>query len=203
MSFHSPQKNKPDWYSGLNGLAKVLGWKDIANSADRHEKAAAVRPVVPAPSQFGAPMEVLQIPGQIPAEVVSDETKLLQHLGYTEAEISEAQSHQIPKGGEPAARALLEEFASTKNWNKVAGDFMAYMMVGCISAREIFWNASEMPNFREVAENLLWRDFHRLHNEAENEGAMLSKPTDQDEVMALKEQIQAMAKQIEGLRQHA
>lgn len=193
-------KEKPDWYSGLSGLAKTLGWKDIASSADRQDKAAAVRPVVPAPSAFAKPCMDLQLPGLVPADVLADETKMLQHLGYTTDEIKEAQTHKILQGGEPAARAALEKWAAEKNWAAASADFVNYMMLGCMSAREIFHNATDTPQFHEVAQHLLWRDFHRLHGEPEEKGPQLCKPNSTDEMMLMKEQIKQMSQQIEDLR---
>lgn len=192
---------KPDWHNGLNCLCKVLGWEDISNSTKRFDSAADVRPVVPAPSAFAAPpAEDPQLPGLIPADVLADETKLLQHLGYTDAEIKEAQSHQILQGGEVAARALLEKYASEHNWTKVVGDFVNYLMTGCISAREIFSQSVNAPDFHEVARHLLWRDFHRLHGEPEEKGPQVVAADSAEEMLLMKKQIQAMSKQIEEMR---
>lgn len=102
-----PPKGRPDSYTELG---YVLGWKNIWSSAERHEWAAPIRGPVPAPSVFPAPPSELTLPGLIPAEVLADETKLLKHLGYTDDEIKEAQSQQIPQGGEPAARQYLDEW---------------------------------------------------------------------------------------------
>lgn len=196
-------KDTPDWYSGLSGLGKVLGWKDILHTAERQESATHVRPVVPAPSRFSTPPEDLQLPGLIPAEVLADETEFLKHLGYSSDEIKEAQSHMILQGGEPAARDLLVDWVSNKNWAKAGPDFVNYMMVGCISAREIFSHATEMSDFAEVARQLVWRDFHRFHNEPEETGPQLKRQNSGDkldEMKVMKEQIEAMGKQIKTLQ---
>jgi len=101
-------KQRPECYSGLG---HALGWKDIWTSAEQWDGATPIRPVVPAPSEW-PPVAELQLPGQVPLEVLLDETKMLQHIGYTAEEIKEAQAQELPQGGEPAARALLEEWAA-------------------------------------------------------------------------------------------
>lgn len=113
-------KERPECYSGLG---KALGWKDIWTSSEQHDWAAPIRPRVPCPSVFAAPPKDLKVPGVIPADVLADETKTLKHLGYTDEEIKEAQAQQIPQGGEPAARAMLEEWIAEQNRAKEADEF--------------------------------------------------------------------------------
>lgn len=110
LPFHPSER--PDCYSGL-GLK--LGWKDIWTSTERYESAAPIRPCVPAPSSFPAPPSDLQLPGMISPDVLADETKMLERLGYTSEEISEAQAQTIPEGGEPAARLYLEEWVAEQH----------------------------------------------------------------------------------------
>jgi len=197
-------KDLHDRYGGLGALGKVLGWKDILKNGEREDNATHVRPVVSAPSRFSPPMEDLQLPGLIPADVLADETALLKLLGYSSEEITEAQSHMIPQGGEPAARDLLVDWVKNKNWAKAYPDFVNYMMMGCISAREIFSHAEKMPDFAEVARHLVWRDFHRFHNEAEDTGPQLRRQNSGDkleEMKVMKAQIDSMQKKLEMLGQ--
>eukprot|EP00928_Gymnodinium_smaydae_P026776 TRINITY_DN20921_c0_g1_i2.p1 TRINITY_DN20921_c0_g1~~TRINITY_DN20921_c0_g1_i2.p1 ORF type:complete len:569 (-),score=75.95 TRINITY_DN20921_c0_g1_i2:229-1935(-) len=128
MSLYHPDdlpfdaKERPDCYSAL-GYA--LGWKNIWTSTEREEGATPIRPCVPAPSNIPAPPADLSLPGQIPEDVLADETKMLEHLGYTSEEIKQAQSQTIPQGGELAARLHLEEWAarqSTESANPQSGD---------------------------------------------------------------------------------
>jgi len=206
MSLYHPDdlpfglKERPDSYSGLGS---VLGWRDIWTSAERHDWATTIRPPVQAPSVFPPAPADLQLPGLIPADVLADESKMLQLLGYTSEEIREAQAQEIPIGGEPAAQSLLEQWVAEQNRAKRASETEThekmvywdlpcggqsgsgeahdpmqwktlakttgwlrvshYMAVGCVSARQIFHTASEMPTFAGVAHRLLWRDFHRLY----------------------------------------
>jgi hypothetical protein len=102
------RKDRPECYSGLG---RALGWKDIWTSVEQEDWSTPIRPVVPAPSEW-PPVAELHLPGQVPAEILADETKMLQHIGYTMEEIKEAQAQELPQGGEPAARALLEEWAA-------------------------------------------------------------------------------------------
>mmetsp|Transcript_47676 Transcript_47676/g.83946 ORF Transcript_47676/g.83946 Transcript_47676/m.83946 type:complete len:581 (-) Transcript_47676:86-1828(-) len=105
-------KERPDSYSGLGS---ALGWKDIWTSTERYDWATPVRPTVPSPSVWPSPPEDLQLPGLLSKELLADETKMLEHLGYTSEEIKEAQAQPIPQGGEPAARASLEEWIAKQS----------------------------------------------------------------------------------------
>lgn len=105
-------KERPECYSAL---AKKLGWKSIWTSSEQIEGAAPIRPIVPCPSVFAEPPKDLKLHGLIPPEVLADETKTLLLLGYSEQEIAEAQALQVPQGGEPAARALLQEWMQTED----------------------------------------------------------------------------------------
>jgi deoxyribodipyrimidine photo-lyase len=107
-------KERPECYSGLG---KALGWKDIWTTDERYEDATPIRPPVPCPAKFPPPAS-LEPPGLIPADVLADETKLLRHLGYTAEEIKEAQAQPLPQGGEPAARAWLDEWVVQQNKQK-------------------------------------------------------------------------------------
>jgi len=124
MSLYHPDdlpfgvRERPENYSELG---HALGWKDIWTSAKREDWAAPIRPCVPAPAVFPAPPHDLQLPGLIPPEVLVDETKTLQRLGYTDEEIKEAQAQPIPQGGEPAARAHLEAWAKEQHRVKAEG----------------------------------------------------------------------------------
>eukprot|EP00928_Gymnodinium_smaydae_P071708 TRINITY_DN55212_c0_g1_i1.p1 TRINITY_DN55212_c0_g1~~TRINITY_DN55212_c0_g1_i1.p1 ORF type:complete len:569 (+),score=90.01 TRINITY_DN55212_c0_g1_i1:54-1760(+) len=128
MSLYHPDdlpfdvKERPDNYSAL-GYA--LGWKNIWTSVEREEWATPIRPCVPAPSVIPAPPADLKLPGQIPDDVLADETRMLEHLGYTSDEIKSAQMQSIPQGGELSARLHLEEWAarqSTESANPQTGD---------------------------------------------------------------------------------
>jgi len=98
-------KQRPECYSALGN---ALGWKDIWTTMEREEGATPIRPCVPAPSAIPAPPVDLQLPGLIPEDILNDETKTLQHLGYSIDEIKQAQTQSIPEGGEQAARAHLD-----------------------------------------------------------------------------------------------
>jgi len=126
-----PHNERPECYSALG---KALGWKDIWTSTEQYDWAAPIRPRVPCPTVFAAPPKDLQLPGLIPAEVLADETRALKCLGYTDEEIKEAQAQQIPEGGEPAARALLEEWIVEQNRAKAAA-------AGATEAeRAVYWD---------------------------------------------------------------
>eukprot|EP00927_Polykrikos_kofoidii_P086964 TRINITY_DN989_c0_g1_i1.p1 TRINITY_DN989_c0_g1~~TRINITY_DN989_c0_g1_i1.p1 ORF type:complete len:451 (-),score=71.90 TRINITY_DN989_c0_g1_i1:88-1284(-) len=115
MSLYHPDdlpfdvKQRPECYSSL---ARALGWKDIWTTIEQVEGATPVRPCVPAPSVIPVCPKDLKLPGQIPEEVLADETAMLKHLGYTCEEIKHAQSQTIPQGGELAARRHLEEWVA-------------------------------------------------------------------------------------------
>ena len=93
-------------------MISCRSWYEIVVMADRENWATPVRAPVPSPSEWPSPAADLQLPGQIPPEVLADETKMLERLGYTNEEIKEAQLQTIPQGGEPAARVSLEAWVS-------------------------------------------------------------------------------------------
>jgi hypothetical protein len=109
LPFHI--KERPESYSSLG---QALGWSDIWTSVEQEEGATPIRPCVPAPSNIPEPPADLTLPGQIPEDILADETKMLLHLGYTEEEIKQAQSQVIPQGGEPAARLHLEAWVAAQ-----------------------------------------------------------------------------------------
>lgn len=106
------QKQRPECYSSLG---RALGWKDIWTSSERHDWAAPIRPRVSCPVKFAEPPADLELPGMISSEILADETQTLLRLGYTAEEIKEAQAQALPQGGEPAARAHLEEWVAEQN----------------------------------------------------------------------------------------
>jgi len=118
MSLYHPDdlpfgtKERPECYSGLG---RALGWKDIWSSVEQREDATPIRPVVPPPTVWPSAPSDLQLPGLVPVEILLDETRMLQHIGYTSEEIKEAQAQELPQGGEVVARALLEEWAAKQD----------------------------------------------------------------------------------------
>jgi len=105
-------RERPECYSALG---KALGWKDIWSSSERYEGAAPIRPRVSCPATFAEPPPDLELPGMISSEILADETQTLLRLGYTSEEIKQAQAQSLPEGGEPAARAHLEEWVAEQN----------------------------------------------------------------------------------------
>jgi len=103
-----------DMPKSFTELGAALGWEDIWTTANREAGAATLRPPVAAPAAFTtSPMQqdqgVLQdLPGLLSEELLADDRKALQRLGYTDDEIQQAFNWPAPAGGEPEARAWLE-----------------------------------------------------------------------------------------------
>jgi len=105
-------KDGPENYTELG---YKLGWKSIWGSAERYEDGTNIRKPIPCSKVLPRPPVDLQLPGQIPPEVLADETQTLLRLGYTAEEINEAQEQTVPKGGEPAARLWLDQWVEEMN----------------------------------------------------------------------------------------
>jgi len=103
-----------DMPKSFTELGAALGWEDIWTTAQREVDAARLRPPVAAPDTFTAiPAQrdasgLQDLPGLLPEELLNDDKKMLQHLGYTDDEIHQAFNWPAPEGGEGHARALLE-----------------------------------------------------------------------------------------------
>jgi len=175
-------------------LRQVLGYTDLIASAERREGAATIRACVPAPSRFAPlPAEDLALPGLVATEVLGDDKKMLELLGFAVADLPKGSGLQ---GGESAARALLSHWDDAGAAVVDGGDWAQvshYLTSGCITAREVFARAAPSGNAAPVASRLLWRELHRLHDKPEETGPELT-------VAELKQQLLAKDKLIEELR---
>mmetsp|Transcript_38481 Transcript_38481/g.107223 ORF Transcript_38481/g.107223 Transcript_38481/m.107223 type:complete len:718 (-) Transcript_38481:27-2180(-) len=105
LPFRLEESEMPNSFTEL-GL--TLGWDDIWSVSERSSWATPVRPPVAAPAAFPPASHDLQLPGLLPEDVLRDDAAALQRLGYSEEEIQAAVKQDMPEGGEPHARALLE-----------------------------------------------------------------------------------------------
>lgn len=145
-------KERPDCYSGMG---KRFGWKDIWTSAEREDWATPIRPVTSAPVNWPPPPENLEIAGLIPLDVLQDETKCLLHLGYTMEEINQAQTQELPQGGERAARAALEKWAEYQSQEKSDDRKAVYWDLPC-AGQQGATDGADPFQWRNLAQSSGW-----------------------------------------------